>query len=77
MMFLDTVIFMIMSIFYTYKPISIDYEEISMCNHIDLNFDTIKLLGSYSGEEIPLQIKTGEQTELEAGIKKKNRNKNP
>ena len=77
MMFLDTVIFMIMSLFYTYRPVSLAWETISLSGDINLDSDTVKLLGPKSGEQIPLQIKSGEQIGLEIGVPKKSRNRNP
>ena len=77
MMFLDTVIFMIMSLFYTYRPVSLAWESISLSGDINLDSDTVKLLRPKSGEQIPLQIKSGEQIGLEIGIPKKSRNRNP
>ena len=59
-MFLDTVIFMIMSIFYQYRPRVIQYEKLNM-HEIDLDHDTLRLIGSNTeeGETIPLHNKGG------------------
>ena len=60
LMFLDTVIFMIMSIFYQYRPRIIQYEKLGM-HEVDLNHDTVRLIGSNTeeGETIPLHDKCG------------------
>lgn len=67
LMFVDTVIFMIMSMFYTYKPNSLDYHELTE-EPVEINVspptESPKSESSKSeGEEHPLQNMTPSPTE--------------
>lgn len=56
LMFLDTVIFMIMSMFYTYKPNSLDYHELSE-EPIEIDMTGNASKRSPSSEEHPLHLR--------------------
>ena len=75
LMFLDTLIFMIMSIFYEYRPTILQYEKLGM-TEIDLNADALSLVSPGSSERIPLQLKSGDLLAGQIGLKR-DRNKNP
>lgn len=68
LMFVDTVIFMIMSMFYTYKPNSLDYHELTE-EPVEINVsppstESLKNENLKSeGEEHPLQNMTPSPTE--------------
>ena len=56
LMFVDTIVFMIMSVFYKYKPNSIHIGD-----YMEMENDTTSLVDREDKEEIPLQAKEKEQ----------------
>ena len=56
LMFVDTIVFMIMSVFYKYKPNSIHIGD-----YMEMENDTTSLVDKEDKEEIPLQAKEKEQ----------------